>query len=174
MANLKGQCLAHDLEQFPGFGGYSALTLQFRDPGFLHTNTLLPVSRKALGAGKQLVDDRSGMRTHHEYNTISNRLFRFGGSELARKKGGTTVTKIRSVHMSTETSDQVNACLAKAAECERRALLVPDETHRKTYLELARVWRDMAEQIEELDRRFSQEGRQERSRTIFRPRSTAR
>jgi hypothetical protein len=68
----------------------------------------------------------------------------------------------------------VNACLAKAAECERRALLVLDETHRKTYLELARVWRDMAEQMEELDRRFSQEGRQERSRIIFRPRSAAR
>jgi len=93
---------------------------------------------------------------------------------ISTKKSGTTATKIRSVRMSTETSDRMNACLAKAAECERRAMLVPDETHRKTYLELARLWRDMAEQVVALDRRLSQEGRQERSRITFRPRSAAR
>ena len=36
--------------------------------------------------------------------------------------------------MSAETSDRVNACLAKAAECERRGVLVSDETQRKTVL----------------------------------------
>jgi hypothetical protein len=44
---------------------------------------------------------------------------------------------------------------------------VSDETHRKTYLELARLWRDMVEQVETLVRRLSQEGRQERSRITF-------
>jgi hypothetical protein len=58
--------------------------------------------------------------------------------------------------MGMETSHQVKACLEKAADCERRALLVTDETHRKTYLELARLWRDMAEQAEMLHRRLSQ------------------
>jgi len=58
--------------------------------------------------------------------------------------------------MATEMSDQVKACLEKVADCERRALLVTDETHRKTYLELARLWRDMAEQAEMLDRRLPQ------------------
>jgi hypothetical protein len=55
--------------------------------------------------------------------------------------------------MGTEMSDQVRACLEKAADCRRRALLVTDETHRKTYLELARLWRDMAEQAEMLNSR---------------------
>ena len=175
MANLEGQRLAHDLEQLPGFGCYSALTFQFRDPGFLHTNALLAVSRKTFGAGKHSIDDCSRMWLHvRNTTTVSDRRFRFGRNKLARKKGGTTVTKIRSLGMSTETSDQVNACFAKAVECERRAMLVPDETHRKTYSELARLWRDMAEQVEGLDRRLSQERRQERSRITFRPRSAAR
>lgn len=52
--------------------------------------------------------------------------------------------------------DQVKACLEKAADCERRAVLVADETHRKTYLELARLWRDMAQQAERLKRRLAQ------------------
>jgi hypothetical protein len=63
------------------------------------------------------------------------------------------------MRMSMETSDRVNACLAKAAECERRALIVTDETHRKTYLELARLWRDMAEQAGMLERRLSRSAR---------------
>jgi galactokinase len=51
-----------------------------------------------------------------------------------------------------EKSDQMKACLEKAADCERRALLVTDEAHRKTYVELALLWRDMAEQGEMLKR----------------------
>ena len=43
--------------------------------------------------------------------------------------------------------------LNKAAECER-ALLVTDGTTRSMYLELMKQWRQMAEEIEELERRF--------------------
>ena len=63
------------------------------------------------------------------------------------------------MRMGIQTSDQVKACLEKAAQCERRALLVTDETYRKTYLELARLWRDMAEQAEMMERRLSQSAR---------------
>jgi hypothetical protein len=50
--------------------------------------------------------------------------------------------------------DQVKTCLEKAADCERRAAVVTDATHRKTYLELAQLWRDMAQQAETLKQRF--------------------
>jgi hypothetical protein len=53
-------------------------------------------------------------------------------------------------------SEQVKACLEKAAVCERRALLVTDESHRKTYMQLARLWRDIAAQAEMLGRKLSQ------------------
>jgi hypothetical protein len=47
-------------------------------------------------------------------------------------------------------SKRVEACLQKATECERRALLVTDDAQRKTYLALAHLWRDMAQQVESL------------------------
>src|SRR5262245_27799617 len=47
-------------------------------------------------------------------------------------------------------SAQVKVCLQKAAECERRAVSVSDEATRKTYRELARQWRYMAKQVQDL------------------------
>jgi hypothetical protein len=44
--------------------------------------------------------------------------------------------------------------LNKAAECERTALLVTDGTTRSMYLGLMKQWRQMAEEVEELERRF--------------------
>ena len=50
-------------------------------------------------------------------------------------------------------SEQAKVCLERAADCERRMLLVTDETARKTYRELADQWRAMADQAEELEKR---------------------
>jgi hypothetical protein len=52
-------------------------------------------------------------------------------------------------------NERINACLKKATDCERRALLATDDAHRRTYLELARLWRDMAQQVESLHRQAS-------------------
>ena len=51
--------------------------------------------------------------------------------------------------------ERTEICLKKAAECERMAVLVSDETIRSVYLHLATQWRRMAEDVEELERRFS-------------------
>ncbi len=56
--------------------------------------------------------------------------------------------------MQMELSEQAAACRQKAAECERRALTAQDETYRKTYQELAQLWREMARQAEMLTRRI--------------------
>ena len=46
--------------------------------------------------------------------------------------------------------EQAEALRKRAAECERRALLASEEAQRKTYRELADLWRDMAQQVETL------------------------
>jgi hypothetical protein len=45
-------------------------------------------------------------------------------------------------------------CRQKALECERRAALATEPNIRETFVDLARQWRDMADQAEELDRKF--------------------
>jgi hypothetical protein len=56
----------------------------------------------------------------------------------------------------TSFSEEVEALLKRAAECERRALLASEEPQRRTYLELADLWRDMAQQVEILHHRNSE------------------
>ncbi|HET7840311.1 MAG TPA: hypothetical protein VFM21_01835 [Terriglobia bacterium] len=53
----------------------------------------------------------------------------------------------------TSFSEQAEALRKRAAECERRALLTNEEPQRRTYRELADLWRDMAQQVESLHHR---------------------
>ena len=47
-------------------------------------------------------------------------------------------------------SDPAAALRQRASECEQKAALTIDETHRRSFLELARAWRKMAADYEEL------------------------
>ena len=58
--------------------------------------------------------------------------------------------------MRTDLNKQAAACRQKAAECERRAVLAKDQTHRRTYLELAQLWREMAAHGDRLNDLFAQ------------------
>jgi hypothetical protein len=51
-------------------------------------------------------------------------------------------------------ASQSEMCRQKALECERRATLATEPNIRETFVDLARQWRDMAHQAEELDRKF--------------------
>src|SRR5689334_11283192 len=81
-------------------------------------------------------------------NNASNRI----GFKARRDPGplepGPRVTRSASMQ-----DEQVKACLEKAAECERRAVLASDDTARQTYRDLASQWRDMARQVVDLERR---------------------
>jgi hypothetical protein len=48
--------------------------------------------------------------------------------------------------------EQARACLRRAAECERAAVLASDPGTQAIYRDLARQWREMVEQYEDLDR----------------------
>jgi hypothetical protein len=50
--------------------------------------------------------------------------------------------------------ERTKACLEKATECQRRAVLASDAATRKTYRDLAGQWRHMARQMEDLERHY--------------------
>jgi hypothetical protein len=58
--------------------------------------------------------------------------------------------------MRMELTEQAAVCRKKATECEHRALYAQDETYRRTYRELAHLWREMAQQAEMLTQRILQ------------------
>jgi hypothetical protein len=75
---------------------------------------------------------------------------------MALEGRGTRLPSVRCVEMrDTSFSEQAEALRKRAAECRRRALLASEEPQRRTYLELADLWRDMAQQVETLYHRNS-------------------
>jgi hypothetical protein len=51
--------------------------------------------------------------------------------------------------------ERAEACRKKAMECERMAMASSDAALRFMYLDLAKQWREMAEQAEYFDRRYA-------------------
>jgi hypothetical protein len=51
--------------------------------------------------------------------------------------------------------ERTDRCRENAVECKRMAMLVTDETIRSIYLNLAKEWTTIAEEAEELERRFA-------------------
>jgi hypothetical protein len=51
--------------------------------------------------------------------------------------------------------ERTDRCRENAVECKRMATFVTDQTIRSIYLDLAKQWTAMAEDAEELDRRFA-------------------
>jgi hypothetical protein len=52
-------------------------------------------------------------------------------------------------------NDRVETCRRKAADCTRAAILATDKDTRLMLLDLAKQWREMAEQAEELEKRYN-------------------
>ena len=50
-------------------------------------------------------------------------------------------------------SERAEACRKKALQCEHAAIMAADTDARLMYLDIARQWREMAEQAEELEQR---------------------
>jgi hypothetical protein len=50
-------------------------------------------------------------------------------------------------------SDPAAALRQRALECEQKAALTIDEAQRRSFLELARAWREMAADYEELSKK---------------------
>ena len=50
-------------------------------------------------------------------------------------------------------SDTAAALEQRALECERKAALTTDEAQRRTFLEIAKAWREMAADYQELSRK---------------------
>ena len=50
-------------------------------------------------------------------------------------------------------SDPGEALRQRASECEQKAALTIDETQRRSFLELARAWREMAADYEQLSKK---------------------
>ena len=52
-------------------------------------------------------------------------------------------------------SERTEACRKKALQCEHGAIVATDMGARLMYLDMARQWREMAEQAEDLEQRFA-------------------
>lgn len=52
--------------------------------------------------------------------------------------------------------DTVERLHTRAQECERKAAMTKDEVQRRTFLELARAWREMATDYEGLTRKAAE------------------
>ena len=59
------------------------------------------------------------------------------------------------LHHLSGVGERAQVCLRKAAECERAAVLAIEPRLQAMYHDLARQWRQMAAQSEELEQRYS-------------------
>ena len=89
--------------------------------------------------------------------------------ERLSSSGDRTRVSERAPHQGTPTqfhrfaamSERADACRRQAAECERAAIIATDLPVRLMYLDLARQWREMAEQTIDLEQqRAAQRERQ--------------